>query len=289
MKLGLMPSYRTSAVADPAYATALARLAEAEGCESIWVVEHVVVPASYRSRYPYSADGRMGLTGDEAIPDPLDWLAYVAGCTERLRLATGMLILPEHNPVVLAKRLATIDALSGGRLLVGVGVGWLREEFEAVGVPFEARGQRADEYVAAMRALWAPGASSYQGRFVSFSGVKCHPKPAAGRIPVVVGGSSPAAARRAGRLGDGFFPLGMSPEELARALSAMAEEARRFGRDPAEVEVTVHATMDLDLARRYAELGVSRMVASAFDRPGLDDTRAMLGRLIERVISKLGD
>ncbi len=135
-----MPSYRSSMVARPDYVSGLARVAEQAGCDSIWAVEHVVVPARYSSRYPYSPDGKMGLTGDEAIPDPLDWLAYVAATSETLKLATGMIILPEHNPVILAKRLSTIDVLSSGRLMAGVGVGWLEEEATAVGVAFASRG-----------------------------------------------------------------------------------------------------------------------------------------------------
>ena len=289
MKLGLMPTYRSSIVADPDYAVSLAQAAESAGCESIWAVEHVVVPSSYKSRYPYSEDGRMGLTGDEAIPDPVDWLAFVAGVTTNLRLGTGMIILPEHNPVILAKRLATVDALSRGRMMVGIGVGWLREEAEAVGVPFEARGLRSDEYIAAMRQLWREGPASYTGDFVRFESVKSYPKPAQpGGVPVIVGGSSPAAARRAGRLGDGFFPIGLGPEDLAPVIDTMRGAAKEAGRDPASIEITVNATMNLDRARQYAELGATRMVASARGQSDVDDVVRMLDELQDRVVSKLG-
>lgn len=289
MKLGIMPTYRSSVVATPSYAAGIARMAEEMGCDSIWAVEHVVVPEAYESRYPYSPDGRMGLTGDEAIPDPLDWLAFVAGVTERLTIGTGMIILPEHNPVILAKRLATIDALSAGRLVVGVGVGWLREEFDALGVPFEGRGRRCDEYVEAMRALWAPGLATYRGEHVSFEGVKSHPKPhRPGGVPIVVGGSSEAAAKRAGRLGDGFFPIGLGLEELERALATVRSAAAESGRDPSAIELTVNATTDLDKAKRLDELGAVRMVASARGETDLAAFKRVIGTVQERVISKLG-
>src|SRR4051794_38065760 len=197
MKFGIRPSYRGGHAAVAEDAVEIARVAESAGCESIWAVEHVVVPDGYDSRYPYAADGRMGLTGADAIPDPLDWLAFVAGVTTTLRLATGVLLLPQHNPVVLAKRAATIDALSGGRLMLGIGVGWLKEEAEAVGVTFTDRGRRTDEYIGAMRALWRDRPARYEGAFVRFSNVSSTPAPAQpDGVPIVVGGTSKGAVRR---------------------------------------------------------------------------------------------
>ena len=264
MKLGLLPTYRSSVVATPDYALGVANACEQLGLESIWAVEHVVVPASYTSRYPYAPDGRMPLTGDEAIPDPLDWLAFVAGGTTTLRLGTAMLILPEHHPVELAKRLATIDTLSQGRLLLGIGVGWMREEAEAVGTRFEDRGARTDEYIAVLRELWREPVATYHGASVSFDRVKCLPKPAqVGGIPILVGGHSPAAARRAGRLGDGFFPLGVGVDELPALLEIMAKAARDAGRDPSAIELTTNAPRDQETASRLVDLGVTRFVFSA--------------------------
>ena len=182
-----------------------AQAAEKAGFESLWTVEHVVYPDDYASTYPYSADGRMPALPSTPIPDPLIWLAYVASVTTTLRLATGILILPERNPVVLAKELATLDHLSGGRVELGIGVGWLKEEFDALGVPWERRGARTDEYVAAMRALWATDGATFDGEFASFTRVSSNPKPPGGAVPIVVGGHSRAAAERAGRLGDGLF------------------------------------------------------------------------------------
>ncbi len=145
----------TGRFARPDRAVELARAAEAAGFESLWTTEHVVVPAGYQSSYPYSPSGRMPGEEDSPMPDPLIWLAYVAAATSTIKLGTGVLILPQRNPVVLAKELATLDHLSGGRMLLGVGAGWLEEEFAAIGVPFGDRGRRVDEYVAAMRGLWA--------------------------------------------------------------------------------------------------------------------------------------
>jgi probable F420-dependent oxidoreductase len=264
VKLGLLPTYRSSVVASPDYALGVARACEEVGLESIWAVEHVVVPEAYSSRYPYAPDGRMPLTGDDAIPDPLDWLAFVAAGTTTLRLGTAMVILPEHHPVELAKRLATIDTLSHGRLLLGIGVGWMREEAEAVGTRFEDRGARTDEYIAVLRELWREPVASFHGRTVAFDRVKCLPKPVQpGGVPILVGGHSPAAARRAGRVGDGFFPLGVGVEELPALLELMAGAARDAGRDPDAIELTTNAPRDQETASRLVDLGVSRFVMSA--------------------------
>ncbi len=214
-------------------AVELAQAAEAAGFDSIWTVEHVVVPHGYQSRYPYSETGRMGSgLEDFPIPDPLIWLAYIASATRTLKLGTAILILPQRNPVVTAKAVATLDHLAGGRrVLLGIGVGWLAEEFATLGVPFEDRGARTDEYVAAMRALWSQERASFNGRFVSFNEVFCRPLPADRKIPIIVGGDTRAAARRAGRLGDGYFPArGASPEllERSRRSPGVASRAWRY-------------------------------------------------------------
>ena len=283
-----MPSYRGAAVATPEYAIGVAQAAEAMGVESMWVAEHVVVPASYESRYPYAADGRMPLSGDDPIPDPLDWLAFVAGATERLVLGTAILILPEHQPVILAKRLATIDVLSRGRLRAGVGVGWLREEAEAVGVPFDERGARTDEFIVAMRALWSDEVASFEGRFVDFRSVKSRPRPTRpGGVPIVVGGHSRAAARRAGRLGDGFYPLGVDPDELAGLLEVMRKEAAASGRDAGTIQVMTHGPTDVEQARRLVDLGVGRFLISARPDDGVEGVRQLIGRYQERVLAQL--
>src|SRR5438105_6488196 len=205
MKIGLVFS-NVILFGTPDGARALAEAADETGVESLWTVEHVVVPEGYESPYPYSASGKMPGGETAPIPDPLVWISFVAGLTKRVRLATGILILPQRNPVVLAKECATIDVLSGGRLTLGVGIGWLAEEFDAIGVPFAERVGRTEEYIRAMRALWSAD-ETHSGEFVSFKNARSNPKPVQeGGIPIVVGGHTKAAARRAGRLGDGFFP-----------------------------------------------------------------------------------
>jgi probable F420-dependent oxidoreductase len=186
---------------DFAGAARLARSPRRPGFDSVLAVDHVVFPDTYSSTYPYSATGRLPVGRGGAFPDPLIWIAYAAAVTTRLRFLTGVVILPQRDPLVLAKQVATLDYMSGGRFELGIGVGWLKEEFQALGVPFERRGRRADEYVAAMKALWAEDGATFSGEFVNFKEVSCNPKPI-GRVPIIVGGHSEAAgqARRpAGR------------------------------------------------------------------------------------------
>jgi probable F420-dependent oxidoreductase len=268
----------------PEAACGLATAAERTGFESIWTVDHVVVPAGYRSTYPYDPSGRLPSGEDAPFPDPLIWLAYVARATTTIRLATGILILPERNPVVLAKELATLDLLSGGRVTLGVGLGWMKEEFEALGIPFERRGTRTEEAIEAMRALWTQERASYRGTTTGFHDVYLRPQPAAGSIPIHVGGHSEIAARRAGRIGDGFFPFGVGHPELAVLVGQMRQAAEDAGRDPATLEVTVssYATAGeaaLEEAATLAALGATRVVIpAALFRDGLDESLERYGQ-----------
>jgi probable F420-dependent oxidoreductase len=192
MKFALMFANAACPTADSA--GRLARLAEAAGFDMLITVEHVIWPTAYTSAYPYAASGRIPGDPSTPLPDPLIWMAWVAAVTSRLRFMTGVVILPQRNPLVLAKEVATLDYMSGGRIDLGIGVGWLKEEFSAVGVPFERRGKRADEYIAAMRALWAGDDASFAGEFVNFTGVSSNPKPVRGRVPIVIGGSATASS-----------------------------------------------------------------------------------------------
>jgi len=249
-------------------AVEVAQAAEAAGFDSIWTVEHVIVPERYRSRYPYSESGKMGSgLADFPIPDPLVWLSFIASATRTLKLGTAILILPQRNPVVTAKALASLDHLAGGgRVLLGIGVGWLAEEFEALGVPFADRGARTDEYVAAMRALWKEECASFKGRFVSFDRVFCRPLPPERRIPVIVGGDTAAAARRAGRLGDGYFPARPVPDAL---LDEMRRAALAAGRDPRTIEITMSAPADPAEIEALAKRGISRVTVPLSAAAGL--------------------
>jgi probable F420-dependent oxidoreductase len=272
----------------PEFAEVLARTAEELGFESLWTVEHVVVPEGYGSQYPYSRSGRMPGPEEAPIPDPLVWLAWVAARTSTIRLATGILILPQRNPVILAKEVATLDVLSGGRVILGVGVGWLEEEFDIIGVPFEGRGARTDEAIAALRALWTQDAAEHHGEAFDFAGAKSYPHPMQrGGVPIVVGGHSPAAARRAGRLGDGFFPARGDPDELRSLVAEMRTAAEAAGRDPDAIEITFGGANDLEWARTLAALGASRLTIAppAFDPVGL---RAGLEAFASEVMDPLG-
>lgn len=260
--------------------THLAQTAEAVGFESLWTVEHVVVPKGYASKYPYSRDGKMPGPEQSPIPDPFVWLAFAAAVTKTIKLATGVVILPQRHPFYVAKEVATLDVLSRGRVVLGVGIGWLAEEFAAVGVPFESRAKRTEESIAAMRSLWSAGPSEYRGDHYAWPAVESNPKPVQARIPIVVGGHSTGAARRAARIGDGFFPA--RADRLVECLAAMKDECARIGRDPAEIEVTTIAPPDLDQIKRLEDLGVGRiaMAPPGFAPKELEAGLEKLGREI---------
>ena len=270
-------------------AAAVGAAAEAAGIDSLWTVEHVVYPDEYGSTYPYDDSGRMAMAPDTDLTDPLTWLTWVGAHTSTLRLATGILILPERNPVVLAKQLGTMDALTGGRVDLGIGVGWLREEFDALGIPWERRGARTDEYVAAMRTLWSGNSVSFDGDFVSFSGVSSNPKPVNGSVPIVIGGHSDAAARRAGRLGDGFWP---GKGDLDHLLDVMRREAEAHDRDPDAIEVTWAGDLTagedpVAAAAALAAKGVSRVIVPSF--LFWQDPESSLAAFGESVVAPLAD
>jgi probable F420-dependent oxidoreductase len=279
----------TGPFARPEGAVTFARAAEEAGFESIWTVEHVVVPSGYESAYPYDPSGKMPGPEESEIPDPLIWLAFVASATSRIKLATGILILPQRNPVVLAKELATLDVLSGGRMQLGIGVGWLAEEFDAIGVPFEERGRRTDDHVAAMRALWTQDKATHRSEFTSFEDCILRPRPVQGSIPVHVGGHTDVAARRAGRLGDGFFPGTGDHAELARLFDVVRSTAREHGRDPDAIELTTGGqgavgSRALEEVKALADMGVSRVILPSFMFWG--DPEDALARYGDEVIAK---
>lgn len=265
MKFAVFAPVAAAVTADPAWMAAFARHVEACGFESVVVAEHTVLATRYSSVYPYDPSGRVEVPSECPVPDPLDLLAFLAAHTTTLGLATGVLVLPNHHPVVLAKRVATVDRLSGGRLRLCVGVGWLREEITACGAPFEARGRRADEQIAVLRALWSdtPGVS-HKGEFFDFDDIVCNPKPVAGEhFRIHIGGHSRAAARRAGRYGDGFWPLGVAGDELSHLLEVMRTEAAAAGRDPEAIELSLGhlvTKIDGDRAARLSEQGADRAV-----------------------------
>ena len=266
MKFGIRYC-NTGRYADPARAVELVQAGEAAGFESAWTIEHTVIPRGYQSSYPYTTDGRLpGGDGNFLIPDPQIWMAYVAARTTKINLATGILILPQHNPVICAKQVATLDYMSGGRVILGIGVGWLKEEFDALGVSFEDRGARTEDYIHALRALWSMEAPTYEGKFVSFREAYMRPKPVRGSVPIVLGGQTGIAARRAGRMADGFFPGRGAPEDL---LAEVRKSALAAGRDPASVEITTSMPDDPAELPALAARGVSRVLVPVTDAAGL--------------------
>ncbi|MET0135853.1 MAG: LLM class F420-dependent oxidoreductase [Kibdelosporangium sp.] len=277
MELGVY-GLSAKATLGPDHTVRLARLAEELGYRSWWAGEHVVLPS------PRVANSGMAPT--DPILDPLVHLAFVAAVTRQLTLGTGIVILPQHNPLLLAKQAASLDVVSGGRLHLGVGVGYLEEELAAFGVAMSERGSRTDEYLDAMTALWtAPAPVAYQGRHVSFRNLDAHPRPVQPGGPrIVIGGSSPAAFRRAVGRGHGWFGVGSGPDALAgdlRGLARAADEVRRpagLGRleitfmriDPVEVTAGV--------AARFAELGVDRLLLYPLPLEDPDDAARFLER-----------
>ena len=289
MHFGIIPPVRSGVTADPVWMSAFARHAESCGFESVVVVEHAVVISDYRSTYPYASSGRMPLPDDCRIPDPLDLLAFLAGVTSEIGLATGVLVLPNHHPVVLAKRIATVDVLSGGRVRMCVGVGWMDEELRATGADPRSRGRRTDETIDALRLLWSdsgPSGAAFSGEFFSFDHAHSFPKPVApGGVPLHIGGHSEAAARRAGRRGDGFQPLGLDPSELGVRLSQLREAADAAGRDPAAIELTLSGylpTLTEEEVETARAAGAVRLVVSAPITDDLDQVCDQMSGFAER-------
>ena len=255
MKVGIIPINIGATSGDQM--VQLAQLAESLGYESAWTFEHVIVPMDYASKYPYNESGKMGAAPETNFVDPLIALTAIAASTKTIRLGTGVNILSQVNPLYMAKQAASLDFISGGRFMLGVGIGWLREEFEMIGADFETRAARTDEYIHALRALWEQEAPSFEGDFVSFKEAYCRPQPAQGTVPIIIGGHSPAAARRAGRLGDGFFPAREISSDLLDVVYRTAEE---HGRDPETIEITTSIPETLDQLPALRALGVHRIM-----------------------------
>ena len=236
MKFGLIPVNIGAQSAEQMIG--MAQLAEAKGFESVWTFEHVIVPLDYQSKYPYNESGKMGADPEANFIDPLLALTAIAGSTSKLRLGTGVNILSQVNPLYMAKQAASLDMLSGGRFMLGVGIGWLREEFDALGVPFEKRGARFDDYVAAMRKVWSGEVVEHQSEFINWSGFKSYPIPRQNPLPVVMGGIKGKIHQRIATLGDGWFaPVG-DPAELTAHLGKIRVECDRIDRDFSEIEIT---------------------------------------------------
>ena len=266
MKIGL--AFASSIGIDGASALEICRRAETAGFESVWGGEHVIIPDAIGSKYPYTADGKIPAEPETPIPDPLIWLAFAAAAAPTLNLGTCILIVPQRNPLILAKELATLDQLSGGRVELGLGVGWMKEEFDALGVPWERRGARNDEYIEAMRALWAGPHAEFHGDFVDFPPATCSPRPVNGSIPVLVGGDTDAAINRAVRIADGYFPGEGDVERLGGLIGRLRSAAQKADRDPNSIEINAMFGVQMGDPvagiEQLAELGVGRIMVPAF-------------------------
>ncbi len=264
MKIGLL-TVGIGRASRPATLRILAENCERLGFGTLWSAEHVVLFDKYPdTKYPYSDDGAFGAPSTIDWTDPFIGLTYVAALTSRIRLATGICLVPEHNPLVLAKVVASLDYLSGGRFALGVGVGWSSEEFAALGIPFERRAQRTREYIDVMRKLWSEEKTSFEGEFVRFTGARSFPKPPQGRnIPVIFGGESGPALRRVADYGTGWFGFNQNPEQAAAKVARLKELLRERNRDPQSVELIVSPYLQ-KLTREdltgYHEAGISEVV-----------------------------
>jgi probable F420-dependent oxidoreductase len=261
MKLGFS-LLNNQGIDDAQALVGLAVRAEELGFHSVWVHDHVFNVGHVRERI-----------GDRPYYEPLALLSFVAARTSRVRLGTSVLVLPYHNPIRLAKTAATLDVLSGGRLILGVGVGAIESEMEALGTPFKERGAFTDEAIAVMRELWTNDSPRFDGRYSRFAGMPFSPKPLQKPIPIVIGGVSRAAIRRAARSGDGWQPLGFSPDALAREMVTLREEARACGRDLAAIPVAISTSLGTSARGRHALGGKPAEIlenARAFSRIGVD-------------------
>jgi len=275
----------------------VAQKAEALGYESLWIPEHLAVPMEMTTPYPYSADGKFPGGTTVNIHDPFVALAYVAACTQRIRLGTGVFVLPLRNTLAVAKAVASLDVLSQGRFIFGIGIGWLEEEFAAVGMPFTDRAARSREAVRVMTALWSEDAPRFAGRFHNFPALGFNPKPVQQpHPPLIFGGESRPALKRAAELGDGWYGTQFTPDSIRPVLATLKELVDGAGRDFAQFEITsgVDRTLyplTLDTVRRFRDAGVHRLIAFA---PGFvprarfeTDLFPQLERFADEVIAKL--
>lgn len=279
MRFGIY-GINAGACADPEVAAHVAQAAEECGFDSVWTAEHVVLPDPQAPPSP--------LPPDFPLLDPVVALGFLAGQTRRVLLATGIIILPQRNPVVLAKSLASVDVLSGGRLVFGLGAGYLEPEFAAVGVPFAARGARTDEYLDAILALWTQARPAYRGRTVAFGGIDARPRPVRRpHPPIVVGGQSEGAFRRAVTRGNGWYGFALDLDGTRRCLAGLEAARHRHPRPPElgelEITITPAGKLDRDLVRRYAEAGVHRLVPFRPTRDG-EGAIAFVHRTAEAVL-----
>jgi probable F420-dependent oxidoreductase len=286
MRIGLH-ALGIGAGADREVIDAVASTAERCGFDRLWVGEHVIAVENPTSRYPYSPSGRIAVPAEAPWNDPLITLSFAAAATSRITLATGVLLLPEHNPVIIAKQTATLDRLSHGRLVLGVGLGWSREEFAALGVPFARRGERTEQYVEAIRALWRDDPASFDTEFARFEAVRMLPKPSNGAsIPVVFGGNSDSALRRVAKWGDGWYGFNLEDgADVAERLGFLRSACHSVGRNADQLECSVALRHpDPSDVETLSGLGVSQLVVVDSPPPDPDEAGRWVTALADRWI-----
>lgn len=292
MRIGLFAPL-ANPFATPDYLNALGPAAEERGFHSLWVAEHVVLFDQYASKYPYAADGKIPAGGDSGMLEPFTALSFLAARTARIRLATGICLVPQRNPVYTAKEVAAVDWLSNGRFDFGVGVGWLAEEFAACDVPFERRGARTLDYLRAMQALWTRPVSSYQGEFYSFEPLRQNPKPIqTPHPPIHFGGESDAALRRVAAIGQGWYGFNLLPDAVPSHLARLDAFLAEAGRKRSEIQIHISPYMqpaDFDAVRRYRDAGVDQVILLAMggNRDGLLARLDELAKTIVEPASRL--
>jgi probable F420-dependent oxidoreductase len=248
--------------ANPEVIVAVARSADNAGFSTLWSGEHIVMIDRPDSPYPYASDGRIAVPADADWLDPFVTLSFAAAVTTRIRLGTGILLLAEHNPLIIAKQAASLDVVSRGRFFMGIGIGWSSEEFAALGIPFRSRSRRTQEYVDVMRTLWRSSYSSYDGEFVRFDQVRTYPKPHLGTaIPVILGGNSDAALTRVATYGDGWYGFDLSVAEIEERIASLSLLCQRQERDVAtlDIAVSLRDASPKDLSD-LEQLGVNELV-----------------------------
>ncbi len=267
MRIGVMSGF--GAATPPEFIAAAGRIAEEHGLHSIWVPEHVLFFPEYASQYPYSEDGKIP-GNPTGVIEPFTALTYLAAHTQRIRLGTGICLVPQRSTVYTAKQVADVDFLSGGRVDFGVGVGWLREEFHALQVPWERRGARTAECIGVMKTLWCDEVSSYKGEFFDLPDCLQNPKPVQKpHPPIIFGGESDAALRRVAELGQGWYGFQVTPEQVEERLAKLDGMLAAAGRARSDVQIFVappRRGLDADRVGRYADLGVEQLILPLFAR-----------------------
>ena len=265
--------------ADPEIIKLIARNCEASGYHSLWAPEHIVLLDQYSSTYPYTQNGRMPFeTLQIDILDPFLALTFAAAVTSTIRLGTGICLVPERQPLTLAKEVSTLDKLSGGRFDFGVGIGWLKEEFEALQIPWPNRAARTRDYLAAMKTVWSEAESQHQGEYCEFPAVRSYPKPVQKPYPpIIFGGESDAALRRVGEIGDGWWGVNVTPESAKLHMATIQRYAVAAGRDPRKlfysVTTGIGQTTTREEVNRFADIGVDQVIIGAFAASADEYTR----------------